>query len=54
LYPVFRTPTVIGTPGNDNIVGTQGNDVIATYEGDDTVDGLGGHDINSNNALKMA
>lgn len=39
-----RAPTIVGTPGDDEIVGTPGRDVIVTFGGGDTVDGLGGKD----------
>jgi hypothetical protein len=40
-----RTPTVFGTPGDDEISGTAGDDVIAGLSGDDEISGLGGNDI---------
>ena len=40
-----RTPTILGTAGNDTLVGTPGPDVIGGGPGDDTIYGLGGDDI---------
>ncbi|MBA2594262.1 MAG: hypothetical protein H0U97_19265 [Gammaproteobacteria bacterium] len=40
-----RTPTVIGTPGDDILVGTPGGDVIHGLEGNDTIIAQGGDDI---------
>lgn len=40
-----RTPTVVGTPGNDTITGTPGDDVIAGLGGDDTLVGGAGDDV---------
>lgn len=40
-----RTPTVLGTAGNDRIRGTQGADVIVGLAGNDYIDGLGGDDV---------
>jgi len=40
-----RTPTVIGTPGDDILVGTSGGDVIHGLEGNDTIIAQGGDDI---------
>ncbi|HWC13156.1 MAG TPA: calcium-binding protein [Actinomycetota bacterium] len=39
-----RTPTIVGTRGNDKIYGTNGNDVIVGRGGDDIVYGRKGHD----------
>lgn len=40
-----RSPTIVGTTGNDVLVGTAKNDVILALGGNDTVRGLGGKDI---------
>ena len=40
-----RTPTLVGTRGDDHLVGTPGNDVIAGLSGDDEINGRGGADI---------
>ncbi|MDZ4826832.1 MAG: carboxypeptidase regulatory-like domain-containing protein [Actinomycetota bacterium] len=40
-----RTPTVLGTSGNDRLRGTKGPDVIMGLAGDDFIDGLDGEDI---------
>ena len=40
-----RTPTIVGTGGDDNLVGTAGPDVIAGGGGADTIAGLGGDDV---------
>ncbi|TMJ93952.1 MAG: calcium-binding protein [Actinobacteria bacterium] len=39
-----RTPTIVGTPGSDDITGTDGPDVIVGLGGNDTIHGLGGDD----------
>ena len=39
-----RTPTIVGTKGNDVIVGAPGADVITALDGRDTVNGRGGND----------
>ena len=38
-------PTIVGTPGDDELDGTSGDDVIHALGGDDTVRGGGGHDV---------
>ena len=38
-------PTLVGTPGNDNMVGAGDDDVIASLAGNDTLDGGEGDDI---------
>jgi hypothetical protein len=48
--PVERTcaegiPTIVGTPGPDNLPGTAGPDFIAGRGGSDIINGLGGDDI---------
>jgi hypothetical protein len=40
-----RTPTIVGTSGNDNIIGTPGPDVIVGGGGNDSISGLGGDDV---------
>ena len=40
-----RTPTIVGTGGNDIITGTPGIDVIHGLAGDDTISGLGRGDL---------
>jgi Ca2+-binding RTX toxin-like protein len=40
-----RTPTIVGTPGSDDIVGTPSQDVIVGLGGDDTLRGQGGEDF---------
>jgi uncharacterized repeat protein (TIGR01451 family) len=37
-------PTIIGTPGNDDILGTSGDDVIVGLGGNDVIDGGEGND----------
>ncbi len=39
-----KTPTIVGTGGNDVIKGTAGADVVQALNGTDKVDGLGGND----------
>ena len=39
-----KTPTIVGTGGNDVIKGTAGVDVVQALNGADKVDGLGGND----------
>jgi Ca2+-binding RTX toxin-like protein len=36
-----KVPTMVGTPGNDNLKGTAGKDVISGGAGNDTISGLG-------------
>ena len=38
-------PTIVGTPGDDNIDGTSGDDVIVGLAGNDRIRGLGGSDV---------
>jgi Ca2+-binding RTX toxin-like protein len=40
-----RTPTIIGTPGDDLLNGTAGDDVIVALEGNDHINGNDGNDI---------
>ncbi|MFN3218475.1 MAG: calcium-binding protein [Acidimicrobiales bacterium] len=40
-----RTPTIVGTTGDDVLRGTRGNDVIAGLAGNDRIIGRGGNDI---------
>lgn len=40
-----RTPTIVGTPGDDQLEGTEGRDVILTGDGADHVLGNGGRDL---------
>ena len=40
-----RTPTVVGTDGDDVLRGTNGADVIMGLGGDDRIDGLNGDDV---------
>jgi len=40
-----RTPTIVGTAGNDRIFGTAGPDVIVGRGGNDSIYGYGGDDI---------
>lgn len=40
-----RTPTLVGTAGDDLLVGTDGDDVIHGLAGDDTLAGLEGSDV---------
>ncbi len=40
-----RVPTIIGTPGADEITGTPGDDVIRAGAGGDVVRGAGGNDV---------
>ena len=43
--PCFgRSPTIVGTPGDDTLVGTPRVDVIDARDGDDVVHGKDGHD----------
>ncbi len=42
---VGRAPTIIGTPGADDLVGTSGDDVISGLGGRDSIDAAGGNDI---------
>lgn len=39
-----KTPTIVGTPGNDNLRGTSRADVIQGLGGNDTISGSGGND----------
>jgi RTX calcium-binding nonapeptide repeat (4 copies) len=38
-------PTIVGTPGPDDLVGTPKRDVIAGYGANDRIDGLAGNDL---------
>jgi len=40
-----RTPTIVGTAGDDRLTGTQEADVISGLGGDDTIAGRGGDDV---------
>lgn len=40
-----RTPTIVGTSGDDELFGTSGDDVIFALGGNDTVRGGSGHDV---------
>jgi hypothetical protein len=40
-----RTPTILGTAGDDTLVGTAGDDVIVGLRGNDTISGRGGNDV---------
>lgn len=39
------TPTIVGTPGNDNLIGTPGRDVVVLGDGDDVFYGKKGDDL---------
>jgi Ca2+-binding RTX toxin-like protein len=45
-----KTPTIVGTPGPDNINGTAGPDVIVGLGGNDKIRSLGGNDTICGNA----
>ncbi len=40
-----EVPTLVGTPGPDELTGTPGTDIIAGLGGDDTIYGLAGDDV---------
>jgi Ca2+-binding RTX toxin-like protein len=40
-----KTPTVVGTPGADQLAGTAGPDIVDAQGGKDTVNALGGNDV---------
>jgi lipoprotein-anchoring transpeptidase ErfK/SrfK len=40
-----RTPTIVGTEGDDVLIGTDGNDVIVGLGGNDLIRGLGGDEL---------
>jgi Tol biopolymer transport system component len=42
---IGKTPTVVGTPGADQLAGTAGRDIVDAQGGKDTVNALGGNDV---------
>lgn len=45
VCPANLVPTIVGTPGPDDITGTPGPDVIFGLGGNDRINGLGGDDV---------